>query len=69
MLQLEHEATAEEGQDCQAFMEACGAILWACLPKAHGELMYALQILTGSVPLVSILGMLATTLQLATVGR
>ena len=50
-------------------MEACRAALWACPPKAHGVLMYPLQLLTGSMPLVSILGMLATTLQLATVGR
>ena len=57
---------AEEVQHCQAFMEACGAALWACPIKDHGVLMYALQILTGNMPLAT---MLATTLQPATVGR
>ena len=45
MLELECEATAEEEHDCQAFMKACRTIL-ACPPKAHGVLMYPLQLLT-----------------------
>ena len=69
MLELEHEAIAEEGWYCQAFLEACGAVLWACPPKAHGVLMYPLQLLTGNVPLATILGMAATTQQPATAGR
>ena len=69
MLDLEHEVIAEEGWDHWAFVKACGAVLWACPPKAHGVLMYPLQLLNGNVPLASILGMLATNLQLATVGR
>ena len=47
-------------------MEAFSAALWACPLKAHGVLMYPLQLLTGNVPMAA---MLATTLQLATVGR
>ena len=50
MLELEHEVIAEEGQDCQAFLETCGAVLWACPHKAYGVLMYPLQLLTGNVP-------------------
>ena len=50
-------------------MEAFGAVLWARTPKACGILMYPLQLLTGNVPLAAILGILVTTLQLATVGR
>ena len=69
MLEFEHEVLAEEGWDCQAFMEACGAALWTCLPKVCQVLMYPLQLLTSSVPLVSILGILATTLKLVTVGK
>ena len=69
MLELEHEALAEDSWDCQAFVEACGAALQTYLPKVHGVLMYPLQLLTGSILLVSILGMPATTLQLATVGK
>ena len=69
MLELEHEAIAEEGLDHQAFLEACVAVLWACPPKAHGVLMYPLQLLTGNVLLATILKMPATTLQPATAGR
>ena len=61
MLELEHEAIAEEGQDCWAFLEAYRAVLWACPPEACVVLMYPLQLLTGNVPLAAILGMLATT--------
>ena len=66
MLKLEHEALAEEGCDCWTFMEACGTALQAWPLKAHGVLMYPLQLLTGNVPLAALL---ATTLQLATMGR
>ena len=69
MLELEHEVIAEEGWDCQVFFEVCGAVLWACPPDAYGVLMYPLQLLTGNVLLAIILGMPATTLQLATTGR
>ena len=68
MLELEHEAIVEEVWDHLVFLEACGAVLWACPPEACGVLMYTLQLLTGNVPLAAILGMLATTLQLATAG-
>ena len=47
----------QEGQDHQVFLEACGAVLWACPPKAFGVLMYPLQLLTGSMSLAAILGM------------
>ena len=59
MQKLEHEALAEEGHNCQAFMEATGTTLWDCPFKAHGVLMCPLQLLTGNVPLAT---MLATTL-------
>ena len=51
MLVLEHEAIAEEGWDCWAFMEVSAVILWACLPETCGALVYPLQLLTGNVPL------------------
>ena len=66
LLRLEGAVLTEEGGDFQAFMEACGTALWACPFTAHGVLMYPLQLLTGNVPLAI---MLATTPQLATVGR
>ena len=66
MLKLEHEVLVEEGHDHPAFMEACSTALWACPLKAHGVLMYPLQLLTDNVPLSA---MLATTLQPATAGR
>ena len=69
MLELEHELIAEEGWDHQAFLEACGPVLWACPPEAHGVLMYPLHLLTGIMLLAPILGMLAITQQLATAGR
>ena len=43
--------------------------LWACLPKSHGALMYLLQLLSGNVLLVAILGMPATTPQPAVASR
>ena len=57
MLELECEAIEEEGWDCQVLLEACGAVLWACLPKTHGILIYPLHLLTGNVSLAAILGM------------
>ena len=57
-------ASAEQGHDCLAFMEACSAALQACPLKAHGVLMYPLLLLTDSVPLAT---MLSTTPLLATV--
>ena len=61
VLVLEHEEKVEEGQDHQAFVEAFGAAIQACLPKINGALLYPLQLLTGDVPLATILGMSATT--------
>ena len=69
MLELEHEAIAEEGQDCWAFLEACEAVPWACPPKAHRVLKCPLQLLTANVVLAAILGMPATTPQPATAAR
>ena len=69
MLELEHEVIAEEGQDHWVFLETCRAVLQASPPKAHGVVMYCLQLLTGNVSLAAILGMLATTPQLATAER
>ena len=66
MLKLECEVLVEEGHDCQAFMEACGTALQACPFEAHGVLMCPLLLLTGNVPLAT---MLAATPQPATVGR
>ena len=50
VLVLECEAKVAEGQDCQAFVEAFGAAVQACLPKSCGALLYPLQILTTYVP-------------------
>ena len=36
MLKAEHEVLAEEGHDCQAFIEACSITLWACPFKPVG---------------------------------
>ena len=66
MLKLEHEALAEEGHDCQTFMEACSTALQVCPFEAHGVLMYPLQLLTSNMQLAA---MLATTPQLAPMGR
>ena len=55
MLKLECEALAEEGCDHWAFMEACSTVLQAWPIKAHGVLMYPLQLLTGNVPLAAML--------------
>ena len=66
MLKLECKGLAQEGCDCWEFVETCSAALWACPLKAHGVLMYPLQLLTGKVPMAA---MLATTAQPATEGR
>ena len=60
VLALESEVKAEEGWDCQAFVEAFGVAMCACLPESHGALLHPLQLLTGNVPIAAILGMLAT---------
>ena len=67
VLTLECQMKAEERQDCQAFMEAFGMAIQACSPKNQGTLLYTLQLLTGNVPLAALLGMSATTQQLAVV--
>ena len=46
MLALECEAIAEEGWDCQAFVEATAVALWACPPETHLALIDPLQLLT-----------------------
>ena len=60
LLALECQTKVEERWDCQAFMEAFRVAIQACLPKTQGTLLYPLQLLTGNVPLVTLLGMLAT---------
>ena len=69
MLALEGEGTAEEGQDCQPFVEASRVALWACLSTTHVALMFCLQLLTGNVPLAAILGIPASTQPWAVDGR
>ena len=61
VLVLKCKVKAEEGQNCQAFMKACGAAIQACLPKTQGMLLYPLQLLTSDVSLATLLGMSATT--------
>ena len=60
---------SKRGGDCQAFVEAFGVALWACLPKTQGALMYPLHLLTSNVPLAAILGMSTTTQLEAILGR
>ena len=60
LLMVECEVKAEEGQECQAFMDALRAAMQGCLLETHGALMFPLQLLTGDVPLATILGMLVT---------
>ena len=61
VLVLEHQEMEEERWACKAFMEAFRAAIGACPPKNQGALLYPLQLLTSDVPLVALLGMLATT--------
>ena len=51
----------EEGQVCQAFMGAFGAAIGACLPENWGALLYPIQLLTGNVPLATLLVISAIT--------
>ena len=51
---LEHEAIEKEGWDHQSSLEACGAALQACPPKACGVLMYPLQLLTENMSLATL---------------
>ena len=69
MLELEHEVITEDQVGLLSIPGGLWAALWACPPKAHEVVMYPLQFLTGNVPLATILGMPATTLQPATAGR
>ena len=55
VLKLEHKVLVEEGHDCQAFVGACGTALYTCPTEAHGALMYPLVLLTGNMPLATIL--------------
>ena len=66
---LQHKAKVEEGQDHEAFVEALWRALQSCLPETHGALMYPLQLLTGNVPLATILEMVATTQLQAVTGK
>ena len=63
VLALESKTKAEEGQNCQAFVEAFGVAIQACPPKSQGTLLYSLQLLTVNVLLATILVM-STTAQL-----
>ena len=47
----------EEGQKCQAFAKEFLAALQACASEECWALMYPQQLLTGSIPLVTLLGM------------
>ena len=69
MLALKCETKVIDEQDCQAFAEAFGMAVWACPPESHGALLYPLQILTGDVPLATILGMSVTAQLQAVAGR
>ena len=60
MLVVEWQTQVEERWDCQAFVEAFQAAIWACTPEGWRELLYPLQLLTGDVPLATLQGMLAT---------
>ena len=60
VLKLEHDALAEEGHDHWAFVEACGAALRVCYLKAHGVLIYPLQLLASGVSLGPFIEMPAT---------
>ena len=66
MQDLEYEAIEKEEWDCQSFLEACTAALQACPLKAHGVLMYPLQLLTWNMSLSTLL---MTTPQPATAIR
>ena len=61
VLVLEHQTKAEERWDHQAFVEAFGVAIQACLPETQGILLYALQLMTSNVPLATLLGMSTTT--------
>ena len=52
---LEMEAMEKEGRDCLSFLAACGMVLQACPPEAHGVLMGPLQLLTGNMSLATLL--------------
>ena len=58
---LNHEGMTEEGQKCQSFAKKFSAVLQACPPEDHWAFVYPLQFLTGSIPLVLLLGMPAAT--------
>ena len=69
VLEVEHQMMAKERWVCQAFMEAFGVAIEACLPKNWGALLYSLQLLTSDVLLAAILGVLATAHLHAVVDR
>ena len=60
---------SKEGWDCPAFIEDTIVALQACLPKTHQALMYPLQLLTGNVPLATMLEILATAQTQVVAGR
>ena len=55
MQEMEREAIEEEGRDHQSFLTSCGEALWVCPPKAHGVLMYPLQLLMRNMSLAALL--------------
>ena len=57
IMALEPEAKAEEGRECQDFAEASWAVMQRCPPEAWETFMYPLQLLTGDMPLVALMGM------------
>ena len=50
-----------EGRLAKLLWRPSGAAIVACLPENWGTLLYPLQLLTGNVPLATLLGMSATT--------
>ena len=69
VLVLEHQTKVEERWDCQVFVEAFRVAIWACPTETYGTLLYPIQLLTGDVPLATLLRMLATAQLWAVVDR
>ena len=61
VLMMEHEAKAEEGFDCQGFMEAFWGSLVSLSTRGPWGTHVPLQLLSSDMPLATILGMSATT--------
>ena len=67
ILVLECQVMDYEGQAHQTFVEAFRVAMGSCLPESQGALLCPLQLLTGDMPLATLLGMSATA-QLQVVG-